>query len=88
MISHVPGKPELADNDPEKINQLLELQLAQKRAEWKRANARYRNIRSAGFVFLFIVIIGALLAFFFAFSRVNEERASKHATKASSVSGQ
>jgi hypothetical protein len=88
VISHVPGKPELADNDPEKINQLLELQLAQKRAEWKRANARYRSIRSAGFVFLFIVIIGALLAFFFAFSRVNEERASKHATKASSVSGQ
>jgi len=87
VISHVPGKPELADNGPEKFNQLLELQLAQKRAEWKRANARYRNIRSASFVFLFIVIIGALLAFFFAFSRVKEERASQNATKTSSVSG-
>ena len=86
MISHVAGKPELTSNDPEKFNQVLELQLAQKRAEWKRANARYRNIRSAAFVFLFIVIIGALFAFFFAFSRVSQERTSQQAPKAS-VSG-
>jgi len=83
VISHLPGKPELAGNDPEKFNQVLELQLAQKRAEWKRANARYRNIRSAAFVFLFIVIIGALFAFFFAFSRVSQERTSQQAPKAS-----
>jgi hypothetical protein len=87
VIPIVPGKPELADNDPDKISQLLELQLAQKRANWKRANARYRSIRSVSFLFLFILILGALLAFFFAFSRINEERGSRHPAKGSSASG-
>jgi hypothetical protein len=86
-MAHPPGKPELTDNDLEKISQVLELQLAQKRAQWKRADSRYRNIRSASFFFLFILIIGALFAFFFAFSRVSEERGSQHAPKAASVSG-
>jgi hypothetical protein len=77
VIPHVPGKPELADNDPEKISQLLELQLSQKRAEWKRAGARYRMLRSISFLFLFLVVAGGLFAFFLIFSRVNEERASR-----------
>jgi hypothetical protein len=77
MIPQVPGKTELADNDPEKISQLLEMQLAQKRAEWKRAGARYRMLRSLSFLFLFLVIAGGLLAFFLIFSRVNEERRSQ-----------
>jgi len=72
VIPPVPGKPELADNDPEKISQLLELQLAQKRAEWKRAGARYRTLRSLSFLFLFLIIVGGLFAFFLIFSRVNE----------------
>ncbi len=80
MIPHVPGKPELADNDPEKISQLLELQLAQKRAEWKRAGARYRTLRSLSFLFLFLVIVGGLFAFFLIFSRVNEHASQPNAT--------
>ena len=74
MIANVSGKSELSDSDPEKVGQLLELHLAQKRAEWKRANARYRTIRSASFVFLFLLIVGTVLALFLVFSRVNEER--------------
>lgn len=77
VIPQVPGKPELADNDPEKISQLLELQLAQKRAEWKRASERYRTLRLLSFLFLFLVIAGGLFAFFLIFSRVNEKRTSQ-----------
>ena len=77
MIPHVPGKPELVDTDPEKISQLLELQLAQKRAEWKRAGARYRTLRSLSFLFLFLIIVGGLFVFFLIFSRVNEGHASR-----------
>jgi hypothetical protein len=73
VIPHVAGKSELGDNDPEQISQLLELQLAQKRAEWKRAGARYRTFRSLSFLFLFLVIAAGLFAFFLIFSRVNEE---------------
>ncbi len=86
MISHVPGKPELADNDPEKISQLLELQLAQKRAEWKRAGASYRTLRLLSFLFLFFVIAGGLFAFFLTFSRVNEGRASRSNATTTAVS--
>jgi hypothetical protein len=85
-MADVRGKPEFVDPDPEKISQLLELQLAQKRAEWKQASARYRNIRAAGFLFLSMVIIGALFAFFVVFSRVNDERANRP-TRNSSTPG-
>lgn len=77
MIPHVPGKSELADNDPEKISQFLELRLAQKRAEWKRAARHYRMLRSLSFLFLFVIIAGALFAFFVIFSRLNEGRAGQ-----------
>jgi hypothetical protein len=86
VIPHVPGKPELPDNDPEKISQLLELQLAQKRAEWKRASARYRMLRSLSFLFLFVVIAGGLFAFSLIFSRVNEVRTSQPNTTTTAVS--
>jgi hypothetical protein len=60
--------------DADTLSQLLEIQLAEKRSEWKRATSRYRAFRSIGFVFLFLVIAGALFAFFVFFSGVNEER--------------
>jgi divalent metal cation (Fe/Co/Zn/Cd) transporter len=87
VIPHVAGKSELGDNDPEQISQLLELQLAQKRAEWKRAAGHYRMLRSLSFLFLFLVIAAGLFAFFLAFSRINEERPNYHSTKPSSISG-
>lgn len=46
------------------------MQLELKRAEWKQASGRYHTIRTLSFLFLFLVILGALLAFFFAFTRL------------------
>jgi hypothetical protein len=87
VISNVSCKSELTENDPEKVGQLLELHLAQKRAEWKRANARYRTIRSASFFCLFLLIIGTVAALFLVFSRLNEERGNPPGKRETVTSG-
>jgi hypothetical protein len=68
------GRPEPID--PEQLTRLLELELIQKRAQWKQAGARSRSIRTNSFVFLFILVVGCIVAFVFLFSKVNEKRAS------------
>lgn len=77
MISNTSGKPELTENDPEALTQLIEIQLAAKRAEWKQAGARYRTFRSLSIFFVFLTILGSLFAFFLAISHVNEQRANR-----------
>jgi hypothetical protein len=62
------GKPEPPQIDPAKLEQLLEIELMQKRAAWQQAKAKRGNLGALSFMFLFLVIIGALLAFFFVFS--------------------
>lgn len=62
------GKPEPPQIDPAKLEQLMEIELMQKRAAWQQAKAKRGNLRALSFMFLFLVIIGALLAFFFVFS--------------------
>jgi hypothetical protein len=66
----VEGKPNPAGDemDPAKLEQLLDLELMQKRAGWERAKARRGNLRALSFLFLFIVIVAALAAFFVYFS--------------------
>jgi hypothetical protein len=74
MVDPVEPKPD--EIDPDNLSRLLELELIQKRATWKQAGERYRSIRAAGFVFLFILILGCLIGGYFAFMRVNEQRAN------------
>ena len=71
-------KPEPPTTNPAEIERLLEIELMQKRATWKQAKARRGNLRALSFFFLFLVIIGALVAFFFLMSpeRVSELKAS------------
>ena len=61
-------KPEPNEIDPTKLEQLLDIELMQKRAAWQQAKASRNNLRAFSFLFLFVVIVGALLAFFFLFS--------------------
>lgn len=63
-----PGKPELTNLEP--IDKLLELELEQKRTAWKQSRERYRTVRILSFAFLFLVIAGALAAFFFILTRL------------------
>ena len=63
-------------NDTDQLTKLLELELAQKRVTWKQTSERARSVRSAGFVFLFLLILACLAGAYFAFMRVNEQRAN------------
>jgi hypothetical protein len=76
MIPNAAGKPNPNELGAEELERLLELELLQKRAEWKQTGKRYRAFRSMSFVFLFLLITGTLVAAFFVFSRVSEQRAN------------
>jgi len=77
-----PNAPKPNEIDPDKLSRLLELELIQKRATWKQAGERYRSFRAAGFVFLFVLIVGCLIGGYFAFMRVNEQRTNQPTTSA------
>jgi hypothetical protein len=65
MNPQADGKPEASD--PDQILRLVDLELAQKRAARERAPSPFRGFRVASFVFLFAVILGAALAFYYVF---------------------
>jgi hypothetical protein len=69
------GKPEPAD--PENTLRMLELELMQQRAARQMAGTPYRGLRAASFLFLFVVILGALFAAYYLFfsGRLEEMRA-------------
>ncbi len=77
-----PSEPKPNEIDADNLSRLLELELIQKRATWKQAGDRYRSFRAAGFVFLFVLIVGCLVGGYFAFMRVNEQRANQPTTPA------
>ena len=62
--------------ETEKLFQMLEVKLGQERATWGKAKSQIRVIRTASFVFLFLLIIGALAAFYFIFMRAQEQRSN------------
>lgn len=53
---------------PDEIEKLLEIELMQKRAEWKQAKARHGTWRALSFLFLFLVIAAVLVGFFIFFT--------------------
>jgi len=69
--------------DAEQLARLLELELKQKRVAWQHAKQRKKSYRSLAILFIFLLFAGCLLGFFFAFSRVNEERQSRPAAASS-----
>jgi hypothetical protein len=80
MNRHGNGKPEPID--PEQMLRMLDLELMQKRALRKQASARRSNLRALSFFFLFVVIFGAAVAAYFAFTsgRLDELRAGQNPT--------
>jgi flagellar basal body-associated protein FliL len=66
MNPHGDRKPEPVD--PEHLLRMLDLEMIQQRAIWKQASGRRKSLRAISFLFLFVVILGALLAAYFAFS--------------------
>ncbi len=66
MNPHGDGKPEPVD--PEHTLRMLELEMMQQRARRKQASARRGSLRAVSFLFLFLVILGAVAAAYFAFT--------------------
>ena len=75
MNPHGDGKPEPAD--PEHTLRMLEVEMMQQRALRKQASARRSGLRTLSFLFLFLVIFGAAIAAYYAFTsgRVDDLRA-------------
>jgi type VI protein secretion system component VasF len=73
----IPGDDGKHETDPDKLCQFLDLKLAQERAAWKRARAQRNTIRAVSFVFLFLLIVAALVGFFLIFSRAAEHRSNQ-----------
>ncbi len=73
-------KPEENAPDPDQLAKMLELELIQKRFVWQQNKQRFGSLRAASFVFLFLVIVGALVGVWFLFSsgQVGELRAQHH----------
>ena len=65
MNPHSDGKSE--PTDPDQLLRLIDIELAQKRAIREQARSPYRAFRLVSFLFLFAVIIGIALAFYYVF---------------------
>jgi hypothetical protein len=61
-------------NDPEELSRSLEIELMQKRAVWQHKTARNKNLKSFSIMFLFVVVMGGLAAFYFLFMQTNQGR--------------
>ena len=79
------GKPE--PTDPQTDLRLIELELMRQRAERQKAGSPFRGLRAASFVFLFVVILAALAAYFYLMTsgRLEELRTRGHASPPSQV---
>lgn len=65
------GKPEPSEIDPEKLSKLLDIELVQKRAAWQRAAEHRGSFRALAFLFLLLVILGGVAAYFVFISGVH-----------------
>jgi hypothetical protein len=59
------AEPKPSAADPEALAKALELELIVKRASWQRMRVRRGTWRALSFLFLFLVLVGALLAYFY-----------------------
>jgi len=64
-------------NNPDELTKLLEIELIQKRAEWQRATARNKNLKTISILFLFLIVLGGLAAFYFTFMKVSEGKQNR-----------
>ena len=61
------------ESDPEAMTKALELELIMKRASWQKLRARRGSWRALSFLFLFLVILGALVAYFYFTTEVRQQ---------------
>jgi hypothetical protein len=79
-------RPEISSTDPDTLARALELELMQKRAVWERARQRRGTWRALSFLFLLLVIAGALLVWFYLLPVLNRGGADRGAPPAAGES--
>jgi len=72
-----PTQSQPSSSEAEQLSRLLDLELMQKRMAWKDAKQRKQSLRSFAFVFLFLLLAGCLVGFFFVYNRVAEQRQNR-----------
>jgi hypothetical protein len=65
MSSPEKAEPEPSAADPDAMAKALELELIMKRASWQKIRARHGTWRALSLLFLFFVILCALVAYFY-----------------------
>jgi hypothetical protein len=88
-VSNKPGSIPMSEVDEkigqasavngEELTKLLEIELIQKRTEWKRATERNKNLKSLSLLFVFVIVMGSLAGFYFTYLRVQEGKQNKPA---------
>ena len=74
--------------DPEDEARLIELELIRQRAARQQAGSPYKGLRVVSFMFLIVIILGALAAYYYLVSsgRLEEARSSlQHSSAASTA---
>ena len=79
MSGNEPQISQLTGSNPEELSRLLDIELIQKRAEWQRTTARNKNLKAFSLMFLFVVVLAGLVAFYFAYMRASEGRPQRAA---------
>jgi hypothetical protein len=73
------GKPEPID--PETAMRMVELEMMQQRAAREKTGKAYQGLRMISFLFLAIVVLGALFAFFYLFTSGKLDEVRSHANQ-------
>lgn len=90
MFSAMPDadrKLQTLPSDPDGLAKLLEIELMQKRARWQQTKVRNRSFRALAFLFLVLVVAGALAAYFFFLSNAPQPRAAESPTSKAAAAG-
>ena len=62
-----------SDESAEAIARALELELISKRSAWKKAKARRQTWRTLSILFVLLILLGALLAYFYLVPALSRE---------------
>ncbi len=70
------ARPAPPPTEPDVLAQMLEIELIAKRASWERARAHRGRWRALSLIFLLLVILGGLLAWFYFATELNQRGAT------------
>lgn len=73
-------------DDTDALTHSIDLEIAARRAEWQHKREKFRSLRLLSFSILSLIIVGAVVALFVIFSRLNEARDHYRTTSPSPTS--